>query len=49
MRIRLCSVAPDVKSRKNRQAPTPKNLAVDVRGNRQPPAYLNDIHFRPAG
>jgi len=25
MRIRLCGVAPDVKRRKNRQAPTPKS------------------------
>src|SRR3954469_7356951 len=49
MRIRLCGVAPDVKRRKNRQAPTSKNLAADVRDSRQPPACLNDIQFRPTG
>ena len=49
MRIRLCSVAPGVKRRKNRRAPTPESLATDVRDGRQQPAYLNDIHFQPAG
>ena len=49
MRIHLCSVAPGVKRRKNRRAPTPKNLAADVRDHRQQPACLNDIQFRPAG
>ena len=49
VRIRLCSVAPSVKKRKNRQAPTPESLAADVRDGRQQPAYLNDIHFQPAG
>jgi hypothetical protein len=49
MRIRLCSVAPGVKKRKNRRAPTPESLAADVQGGRQQPACLNDIHFQPAG
>ena len=49
LRIRLCSVAPDVKKRKNRRAPTPENLVADVQGGRQQPACLNDIQFRPAG
>jgi hypothetical protein len=49
MRIRLRSVAPDVKRRQNRRAPTPENLAADVQGGRQQPACLNDIQFRPAG
>ena len=49
LRIRLCSVAPDVKKRKNRRAPTPKSLVADVQGGRQQPACLNDIQFRPAG
>ena len=49
LRIRLCSVAPGVKRRKNRRAPTPENLAADVQGGHQQPAYLNDIQFRPAG
>ncbi len=49
MRIRLCSVAPGVKRRHNRLAPTPENLAADVRDGRQQPACLNDIHFQPAG
>ena len=34
MRIRLYSVVPGVKKRKNRLAPTPENLAVTVRGSR---------------
>ena len=49
MRIRLCSVAPGVKKRKNRRAPTPKSLVAAVQGGRQQPACLNDIQFRPAG
>jgi len=49
MRIRLCSVAPGVKKRNNRRAPTPENLVADVQGGRQQPAYLNDIQYRPAG
>jgi hypothetical protein len=49
MRIRLCSVAPGVKKRNNRRAPTPENLAADVQGGRQQPACLNDIQYRPAG
>ena len=49
MRIRLCRVAPGVKRRKNRRAPTPENLAADVQGGRQQPACLNDIQYRPAG
>jgi hypothetical protein len=49
MRIRLCRVAPGVKKRNNRRAPTPNNLVADVQGGRQQPAYLNDIQYRPAG
>ena len=49
MRIRLCSVAPGVKKRKNRRAPTPKSLVAAVQGGRQQPACLNDIQFQPAG
>jgi hypothetical protein len=49
MRIRLYQVAPGVKRRNNRRAPTPENLAADVQGGRQQPAYLNDIQYRPAG
>ena len=49
MRIRLCVVAPGVKKRNNRLEPAPENLAASVRDARWPPAYLNDIQFRPAG
>ena len=49
VRIRLCRVAPGVKKRNNRQAPTPESLAADVRDGRQRPACLNDIQSRPAG
>jgi hypothetical protein len=34
MRIRLCSVAPGVKKRKNRRAPVPESLAVTVQDDR---------------
>lgn len=49
MRIRLYQVAPGVKRRNNRRAPTQESLAADVPGGRQQPAYLNDIQYRPAG
>jgi hypothetical protein len=39
MRIRLCGVAPGVKKRKNRRAPTLKNLAAAVQGGQLQPAY----------